>query len=195
MAVSGIEIDIDAPEKADDLQGNKAQTAGIGLLDALKKIEDQQITTPYFSIKVENEGRRLILDIHGDIKSSLHNRLVTEYCRKLMQRGLRFNADDVPFPVDSEIKLSVRTGRGTGSSRRFDIVYVDEKNESIGVEIKTKGDVGANHTAEQLKAYGKAVSDKILARVILIVPCEELENARDILGLLNLQWAINIETY
>lgn len=183
-------IDID---KSEPKEKQQAQIIDIGLRNELKNFEDQQIVTPFFTVKTENNGRRLVLEIHGDIKSSMHNRLVVEYCKKLNQRGLRSNADDVPFPTDSELRLSVRSG--IGNKRRFDIVYVNERNEKVGVEIKTKGDVGPNHTAEQLKAYGKAVSDKQLDRVAFVVPSEEEANAREILQLLNLESVISIETY
>jgi hypothetical protein len=184
----------------DELEKRAGEQEGLivietGLRNELKNFEDRQIVTPYFTLRVENNGRRLTLEIHGDIKSSLHNRLVVEYCKKLIQKGFRLNADDVPFPTDSELRLSVRSGRGPGNRRRFDIVYVNEKNERVGVEIKTKGDVGPNHTAEQLKAYAKAVSDKQLERVLFVVPAEEETNAREVLQILSLEWAISIETY
>lgn len=183
-------VDIDKHEGGVE---KRLHVLDIQLMKEALNFEEQQIITPYFTVRTENKGRRLVLEIHGDIKSSLHNRLVTEYCRKLYLRGLRFNADDVPFPVDAELRLSVKSG--AGNKRRFDIVYMDEKNERVGVEIKTKGDVGPNHTAEQLKAYGKAVIDKHLDRVIFVVPSEEEANARQILQLLNLESVISIETY
>jgi len=187
-------IDLDELEKRAGEQ-KELIVIDTGLRNELKNFEDQQIVTPYFTVRVENNGRRLTLEIHGDIKSSLHNRLVTEYCKRLNQKSLHFNADDVPFTTDSELRLSVRSGKGAGNRRRFDIVYLNEKNERVGVEIKTKGDVGPNHTAEQLKAYGKAVSDKQLDRVFFVVPAEEETNAREVLQILNLESAISIETY
>lgn len=187
-------IDLDELEKR-AVEQKELIVIDTGLRNELKNFEDQQIVTPYFTVRVENNGRRLTLEIHGDIKSSLHNRLVTEYCKRLNQKGFRFNADDVPFQTDSELRLSVRSGKGAGNRRRFDIVYVNEKNERVGVEIKTKGDVGPNHTAEQLKAYAKAVTDKQLERVLFVVPAEEETNAREVLQILSLEWAISIETY
>jgi hypothetical protein len=146
------------------------------------------IVTPYFVIHSENNQRRFVIDIHGDIKNSEHNKQIIAYCTKLIERGLRFNADSTPFEVDKELKLSV-------SKRRLDIIYVNEKNETVGVEIKTYGDVGTNHTAEQLRIFGNAVINKKLDRFIFIVPSAEEKNAREMVLLLQAQHVISIETY
>ncbi len=146
------------------------------------------IVTPYFVIHSENNQRRFVIDIHGDIKNSDHNKQIIAYCTKLISRGLRFNADSTPFEVDKELKLSI-------SKRRLDVIYINEKNEKVGVEIKTYGDVGTNHTAEQLRMFGNAVITKKLDRFIFLVPAAEEKNAREIVTAMQAQHVIGIETY
>jgi hypothetical protein len=146
------------------------------------------IVTPYFTIRSENNQRRFIIEVHGDIKDSEHNRQVTHYCERLVSAGYAFNADNVPFEVNRELKLTI-------NRRRLDILYINDKNERVGVEVKVYGDVGVNHTAEQLKAYSYAVRDKKIDRMIFLVPVDEEKNARELLQLLHVEYAINIETY
>ena len=146
------------------------------------------IVTPYFVIHSENNQRRFIIDVHGDIKNSEHNKQIIAYCTKLIGRGLRFNADSTPFEVDKVLKLSI-------NKRRLDVLYVNEKNETVGVEIKTYGDVGTNHTAEQLRIFGNAVINKKLDRFIFLVPSDEEKNAREMVLLLNAEHVISVETY
>jgi hypothetical protein len=151
-------------------------------------VEITPIVTPYFVIHSENNQRRFVIDIHGDIKNSEHNKQIIAYCTKLIGRGLRFNADSTPFEVDKELKLSI-------SKRRLDVIYVNEKNETVGVEIKTYGDVGTNHTAEQLRIFGNAVINKKLDRFIFLVPSAEEKNAREMVLMLQAQHIISVETY
>jgi hypothetical protein len=146
------------------------------------------IVTPYFVIHSENNQRRFVIDIHGDIKNSEHNKQIIAYCTKLIGRGLRFNADNTAFEVDKELRLTI-------NKRRLDIIYINEKNETVGVEIKTYGDVGTNHTAEQLRAFGNAVLRKKLDRLIFLVPADEEKNAREILTAMQAQHVISIETF
>lgn len=146
------------------------------------------ITTPFFTIRSENNQRRFIIEVHGDIKDSEHNRQVISYCEKLMDAGYEFNADNVPFETNRDLKLTI-------NKRRLDILFINDKNEKIGVEVKVYGDVGVNHTAEQLKAYSYAVRDKKIDRMIFLVPAGEEANARQILQMLQIEYAISIEMY
>jgi hypothetical protein len=106
----------------------------------------------------------------------------------LISKGLRFNADNTPFEVDKEMRLTI-------NKRRLDIIYLNEKKELVGVEVKTYGDVGTNHTAEQLRVFGNAVIQKKLDKFIFLVPTEEEKNAREILTAMNAQHAVTIETF
>jgi hypothetical protein len=146
------------------------------------------IVTPYFVIHSENNQRRFVIDIHGDIKNSEHNKQIIAYCTNLISKGFRFNADNTPFEVDKDLRLTI-------NKRRLDILYINDKNELVGVEVKTYGDVGTNHTAEQLRVFGNAVIQKKLQRFIFLVPADEEKNAREILTAMNAQHAVTIETY
>lgn len=146
------------------------------------------IVTPFFTLRSENNQRRFIIEVHGDIKDSEHNQQVINYCSKLKASGFRFNADAVPFDLDKDLSLNI-------NRKRLDILYINAQNERVGVEVKTYGDVGANHTAEQLKTYALAVVHKNLDKMIFVVPAEEEKNAREILQLLQIEYAISIETY
>lgn len=160
-------------------------------LSAESKTKTKEITpvvTPYFTMRSENNQRRFIIEVHGDIKDSEHNQQVINYCSKIKEQGFRFNADSTPFDVDKDLNLSI-------NRKRLDILYINAQNERVGVEVKTYGDVGANHTAEQLKNYALAVTNKKLDKMIFVVPAEEEKNAREILRLLQIEYAISIETY
>jgi len=142
------------------------------------------ISTPYGQVIISDHGRSVTFSIWDDVKQSEHNAALFRYVEHLHQSGIdRINADHISLPyLHPEIPLA----RG---DRKLDVVYY-KGPRIFECELKTRRELGLDVTARHLRDLVKRCEN-----LIVLVPQDELEEARTIIEIIELTGKIIIETY
>jgi len=147
-------------------------------------LDQYTIATPYGSLTVSNNGRRITFEIFDDIRQSEHNVALYNYVQQLKRNGIaKFNNDHIIIAGANRTYNLVR-GRA-----RLDLVYYHQA-KIYEVELKTTQQIGSDRTHKQLVEL-----DKHCHNLILVVKRQDMEEARTILNMINLDTRVKVDTY
>lgn len=147
------------------------------------KTGSYKISNQYYTIHIENKGRRVVIELKSGVKASEHHTQLQRFVEKIYDSGVTdINADHISLPY---LNRNISLYRG---KRKLDCVYY--KNGVIHeCELKTPYEIGLTRTYEQLAdLLGKCEN------LILITSQTAVENAIENLKLFNLE-NIKIKTY
>ncbi len=144
---------------------------------------EYKLSNQYFTVYIENRGRRIIIELKSGVKASEHHTQLHRFVEKLHDSGVEhINADHISLPyLDDSISL----WRG---KRKLDCVYYKD-GRIHECELKTPYEVGLTRTYEQL-----AEQLKHCENLILVTSRTAVENAKENLKLFKLE-GIKIQTY
>ncbi|MGD9640706.1 MAG: hypothetical protein AB7U37_05550 [Synergistaceae bacterium] len=144
---------------------------------------EYKLSNQYFTVYIENKGRRIVIELKSGVKASEHHTQLHRFVEKLHDSGVEhINADHISLPyLDDSISL----WRG---KRKLDCVYYKD-GRIHECELKTPYEVGLTRTYEQL-----AEQLKHCENLILVTSRTAVENAKENLKLFKLE-GIKIQTY
>lgn len=147
-------------------------------------MDTYQLSTPYGTVTVSEGGRRVTFDLYSDVRESQHSIALFGYVQALQKMGVtRFNSDHVRI-VGRDRSLSLTRGKA-----KLDLVY-EFKGKLHECELKTSREIGLDVTARQLVELTQHVEN-----LILLVPRGCLEDASNVIKLINLDHRITLEPY
>lgn len=147
------------------------------------RTNDYQISNQYYTIYIENKGRRVVIELKGGVKASEHHTQLQRYVEKLHQSGVEnINADHISLPY---LNRDISLYRG---KRKLDCVYYKD-GIIYECELKTPYEVGLTRTYEQLSDLLKHCQN-----LVLVTSQTAVENAKENLKLFKLE-NIKIDTY
>jgi len=151
---------------------------------AFRQTDGYHLSTPYGTLSILNEGRRIIFDLYSDVRESIHHKALFSYYQQLQYKGVtQINVDHIDLPgLDRTINLK----RGNA---RLDLVYL-HRGTVYEVELKTHREVGLDVTAIQLKELAKHCK-----HLIVVVPRRDVEDMNTILAMLKLEKAITVDSF
>lgn len=146
--------------------------------------ESYTLSTPYGLVIVSNHGRKVTFELYEDIRQSMHNTALFNYTQRLRQRGItRWNTDHLHIS-GRDRTLDLKRGKAV-----LDLVY-ESRGKLYECELKTRREIGLEVTAQQLTELTRHVE-----RLQLLVPRGCLDEAAQILAVLNLDHKITIVPY
>ncbi len=144
---------------------------------------EYKLSNQYFTVYIENRGRRIIIELKSGVKASEHHTQLHRFVEKLHDSGVEhINADHISLPY---LDVSISLWRG---KRKLDCVYYKD-GRIHECELKTPYEVGLTRTYEQL-----AEQLKHCENLILVTSRTAVENANENLKLFKLE-GIKIQTY
>ena len=157
---------------------------GVAFSQRRTPIDAYSVSTPYGVVTVSEGGRKLTYELYPDVRQSKHNTALFSYVQELRKRGVvRFNTDHLNL-IGRDRTLALARGKA-----KLDLVYED-KGKIYECELKTSREIGLDVTAQQLTEMVKHCE---LLR--LLVPRGCLEEAANIVSLLNIGHKVNIIPY
>lgn len=147
-------------------------------------MDTYQLSTPYGTVTISEEGRRVTFDLYSDIRQSQHEIALFAYLQKLKKMGVtQYNTDHIRV-IGRDRTLSLTRGK-----TKLDLVYM-WRGKIHECELKTSREIGLDRTAQQLMEMAKHSEN-----LILLVPRGCLEEAATILAMINLDHHVTIAPY
>lgn len=147
-------------------------------------LDQYTLATPYGTLTISNQGRRITFQIFDDIRQSEHNVALYNYVQQLKRNGItKFNNDHIAIPGANRSYNLIR-GRA-----RLDLVYYNQAR-IYEVELKTSQQIGSDRTHKQLVEL-----DKHCHNLILVVKRQDMEEAKTILNMIHLATRVKVDTY
>lgn len=157
---------------------------GVAFRQPRQAIDAYSVSTPYGVITVSDGGRKVTYELYSDIRQSKHNTALFTYVQELRRRGVaRFNTDHLNL-AGRDRTLALARGKA-----KLDLVY-EEKGRIFECELKTSREIGLDVTAQQLTEF-----TKYCEHLCLLVPRGCLEDAAQVVNLLNLTHKVRIAPY
>lgn len=149
-----------------------------------KPQEAYTLSTPYGLVTIADNGRKVIFELHSDIRQSIHNTALFNYVQRLKLQGVtRWNTDHLHI-TGADRTMNLNRGKA-----KLDLVY-EHRGKIIDCELKTTREIGLEVTARQLTELVKHCQP-----LHLLVPRGCLQDAASILTMLNIDRKVTIEAY
>jgi hypothetical protein len=157
---------------------------GVAFRQPRQGVDAYSVSTPYGVITISDGGRKVSYELYSDIRQSRHNTALFTYVQELRKRGVtRFNTDHLNL-AGRDRTLALTRGKA-----KLDLVY-EEKGKIRECELKTSREIGLDTTAQQLTEFARHCE-----HLWLLVPRGCLEDAAQVVNLLNLTHKVSIAPY
>lgn len=152
--------------------------------EAYRRAEGYQVSTPYGTVTITDDGRRVSFELYPDVRQSIHHKALFSYYQQLVRRGInQINIDHLDLHgLDKSINLK----RGKA---RLDMVYI-HRGKLHELELKTHREVGLDVTARQITELARHCEN-----LTLVVPRRDMEDMHTILAMLGLDKQILIDSF
>lgn len=151
---------------------------------SFERANGYQVSTPYGTISITQDGRRITFQFYEDVRQSIHHKALFSYYQQICRRDpSAINVDHLDL-ADLDRSLDLKRGRA-----RLDMVYI-LKGQIHEVELKTHREVGLDRTSTQLIEMSRYCQN-----LTIVVPRRDMENARTILAMIGLDKRVAIDSY
>ena len=152
--------------------------------EAFNRTQGYVLATPYGTVSITEDGRRITFQLYEDVRSSIHHKALFSYYQTLNILGNTIiNCDHLDLPgLDSSLDL--RRGRA-----RLDLVYM-RHGKIHEVELKTHREIGLDVTANQLHELAKHCEN-----LIVVVPRRDMIEMARVIDVIGLTGQITVDSY
>jgi hypothetical protein len=152
--------------------------------EAYTEASGYQVSTPYGTVTITDNGRRVAFELYPDIRQSIHHKALFSYYNQLVARNiLQINLDHLDIK-GLDKSLDLRRG-----NKVLDCVYV-ERGQLHEIELKTHREIGLEQTARQLKEFVKTCTN-----LTIVVPRTDLVNMQNVLIAIGISEKVKVDTY
>lgn len=151
---------------------------------AYARADTTHITTPYGTVSIADNGRRITFTLFEDVRQSIHHKALFSYYQQLQRRGIhQINVDHLDLP---HLDRTIRLQRG---KHKLDMAY-KHHGKVVEIELKTHREIGIDATRRQLEDFVKHCQN-----LIVVVPRRDMEEMKTVLAMINLDTKIQVDTY
>lgn len=152
--------------------------------EAFNRTQGYVLATPYGTISITEDGRRITFQLYDDVRQSIHHKALFGYYQQLLKQGVAsINVDHLDLP-NLDRKLDLKRGKA-----RLDLVYL-KRGKIYEVELKTHREVGLEVTAHQLHELVP-----YCANLVVVVPRQDMIEMSRVIELIGLSPNVVIDTY
>ena len=151
---------------------------------AYHRASGYQLATPYGTVSITEDGRRITFQLYEDVRESIHHKALFGYYQQLIDSGItKINVDHLDLP-NLDRSLNLRRGKA-----KLDLCYI-KHGRLLEVELKTHREIGLDVTSIQLKELSKHCQN-----FIVVVPRRDQEEMDTVLKLIGLDRAVTVDTF